>query len=115
MLLAKANQLEFDLAAVIALPGNPVQTAIEVYGDFNDVQKESAFYNSRDLLEKAIELQDTIRRNHYLMDGVRSDFKISLRYLGIDYLETIDGSTLLTILKNKIAKEEEELKEWMCY
>ena len=114
--LTKANQLDSHLVAIIALPGNSVRTAISVYNSFDDTAKEHALQQSKDLLEKALELQNIIRRNQYLMDGWEDNFKPSLRYLNIDEDETINDSTLFIILQNMIDKEEEELRDWSnCY
>ena len=112
-ILAKANQLDYHLAAIIALPGNPVQTAINVYNSFSDVQKECALWSSRDLLEKAIELQEIVRHNQYLMDGYHANLKPNFRYLGIDYYanEIIKGDELLAIFNRRITKEKEEIEE----
>ena len=110
--LSQANKLYPELAAIIALPGMPVKTAISVYADFTDVQKEHALQRSSDLLETALELQDAIRRNQYICDGYKnSTFKVSLRYLNIDEDEVIKDDELLIILENAISTEEEELFE----
>ena len=113
--LSQANKLDTCLAAIIALPGNPVSTVISIYRDFTDMQKEHALQDSRDLLEKALELQNKIRENIYICDGFESNLKISLHYLGIDEDEIIKDDELLIILNNKIDKEEEKLKEWLSY
>ena len=113
--LSQANKLDIHLAAIIALPGNPVRTAISVYSDFTDMQKEHALQHSGDLLTKALELQDKIREFIYLYDGFKSNTKVSLRYLGIDEDEIIKDDELLIILNNKIAKKEEEIRDWLLY
>lgn len=114
-ILTQANKLNEELAAIIALPGNKVRTAIFIYGDFSDTQREHALSNRVDLLEKAIELQNTLRNYQYICDEWQSDFKLSLRYLGIDEDEVIKDDELLIIFNNVMKRKEEELKDWLNY